>query len=382
LPLPRAYNEAVCLERVYMGEQIERLIITEEIKNSALSFIDAIEQTEIPFTFPVIGDFIIDKYRYCKTERKNLEHDGLIHDLVDASHYYGGASNVANIIGTFSTPNIQTLFYSGCGRADVDYLRRIELNNPKTFKLLLYEDISYERVLPVKTRYISQSRSEYLFRVDSEPTKTEFPHFNSMVYKAMLEDLREINTNSLFISDYNKGFISDELLTAIRGMRSFTRIYCNIRPKKIFKYIGYMYLLSFNKTEFIQAYDEVFNSSIDVISLDDILAFKDYVKVKNLIITFGSNGYIFCGEHLCCIKVDSFKNLSIGSKNIIGAGDMVSAAFAFFDSINYNFFLDKYGKDVILYLVNCAAFLKVYTGDYTISFDLLKSYINGKLCLF
>lgn len=143
-----------------------------------------------------------------------------------------------------------------------------------------------------------------------------------------------------------------------------------------------MHALSFNKTEFIQTYDILFEEAIDIISLDNVKRMQDALHVPNIIITFSGNGFIWCGDEDCCIKVDPIRNLSTNSKNIIGAGDMVSAAFAYFHAMNFNFFLAKYKIPVILHLVNVAAFLKVYTGEYTVTFDLLKSYLNGNLCLF
>ncbi len=368
-----------------MNGNIKRLEVTSDIKMMALSFIKSIEMLNDSFVFPVIGDFIIDRYRYCKVERKNLEHDSLIHDLVDSSYFYGGAANVANIIGTFSNGSVnkRVEFFFGCGKNDPTYLQKVNLYAPNTFNINYYCDYQYEKVIPVKSRYIGLNRNEYLFRVDSEPSRSEFPAFSLDVVSSIASDIGTLGADVLFISDYNKGFISDQLLDYIDKYTNISRKYCNIRPKRIKKYINRMYLLSFNKTEFIQAYDILFNEALDVISIDNIIRFKNNIGVPNIIITFGSNGFIFCGERDCCTKVDAPKNLSVGgSKNIIGAGDMIGASFAFFDAMNFHFFLENWDIDVILYLVNCSAFLKVYTGDYTVSFDLLKSYINGNLLLF
>lgn len=367
-----------------MNGKIKRLEVNTDLKMMALSFIEAIERLESPFVFPVIGDFIVDRYRYCKVERKNLEHDSLIHDLMDASCFYGGAANVANILGTFSRGSINKRvdFFLGCGKNDPRYLQRINLFDPETFRLNVYCDPVYEKVIPVKTRYIGLNRNEYLFRVDSEPTRSEFTALSDDVVYHMSEDIGRLDSDVLFISDYNKGFISEQFLEYLDDNSNVKHRYCNIRPKRVTKYINRMHLLSFNKTEFIQAYEVLFDELLDVIAVDNILRLKDKLGVPNVIITFGSNGFIFCGEHDCCTKVDAPKNLSVGSKNIIGAGDMISASFAFFDAMNFHFFLENWEISAILYLVNCSAFLKVYTGDYTVSFDLLKSYINGNLLLF
>lgn len=363
----------------------KQLKITDDLKNSALKFINEIKENDSNFIFPVVGDFIVDKYRWCKVERKNLEHDSLIYDLVDSSCYFGGAANVANIIGTFSMSSVNksVIFYLGCGKDDPSYLKRVMLLNPDTFSVKMYVDSSYCRVVPVKTRYIGINRNEYLCRVDSEPTRQQFPKISDCIAANIANDINLIDSNVIFISDYNKGSISEELLEFISRDTKIKYSYCNIRPKKITKYIGKMSMLSFNKTEFIQTHQIIFgsNPNMDMISLESIHKLQNELDVEQMIITFGSSGFIYCGKNEC-YEVQSPKNLSTGSKNIIGAGDMVSASFAFFDYMNFNIFQKKYKKSVILYLVNCCAFLKVYTGEYTVPFDLLKSYISGKLMLF
>lgn len=368
-----------------MSEKIKRLEVDNDLKKMALKFLDDIENNQDDFVFPVIGDFIVDRYKFCKVERKNLEHDSLILDLVDSSCYYGGASNVANILGTFSkcSMNKKVNFYLGCGKEDPIYLQRVNLFNPSTFELSIYCDQQYGRVIPIKTRLIGINRNEYLSRIDNEPTRSAFPKLSDDIALHIGQDINKLYSNVIFISDYNKGFISPELLdTVYSGEVGDIKAFCNIRPKRIKHYIGRMHALSFNKTEFIQTYDILFEENLDIISLDNVKRLKDTLQVDNILITFGGNGFIYCGEHDCCVKVDPFRNLSTNSKNIIGAGDMVSAAFAFFSSMNFHFFLAKHDIRVILHLVNCSAFLKVYTGEYTVNFDLLKSYLNGNLCLF
>jgi bifunctional ADP-heptose synthase (sugar kinase/adenylyltransferase) len=358
--------------------------ITEETKKQAIQFINEIVASDNSIFIPIIGDFVIDKYAYCNLERKNLEHDSLILDLVETTSHYGGAANVSNIVGTFasSIKNAKIEHYIGAGYGDHESLDESKLVYPQTFMLRIYYDKSIQRkIIPVKTRYISLVRNEYLHRVDVEPTKKEFHKFDDTISYLMATNIKERNPNNIIFSDYNKGFISEQLLTYIDDMCDIENRYCNIRPKKIKNYINRATFLSFNKTEFILAYDVLFNNSIDIISTDDIIRFKDEVGIAMIIITFGQNGFIFCDYDNVCINVQPIKGLAVGSKNIIGAGDMITSAFTFFDIANREILSSKYSIDVILYLVNCCAFLKVYTGEYTVTFDLLQKYIEGKLFL-
>ena len=374
-----------------MNGKLRKLEVSTDIKTKSMGFLSDISDSTIPFIYPVIGDFVIDRYAFCKVERKNLEHDSLILDLVDTSHNYGGASNVANILGTFCScsNNKSVEFIFGCGSKDIEYLNRISLSVPNVFKIAPVTDSLYVRVIPLKTRYIGTNRGEYLFRVDAEPSRDTFPCFTSEVDNIITDNLFNINTNTIFISDYNKGFISKNLIQSLDDISHIKYRYCNLRPKKVVEYINLlkrkhrMHLLSFNKTEFIEVYDLLFDEKLDIVSYDDIQKLQEQISAKNLIITFGAGGFIYHDiDKDFNIKVDSIKSLSVGSKNIIGAGDMVSASFTFFDSMNRDVFIGKYDIDVILYLVNCCAFLKVCTGEYTVSFDLLRSYISGNLCLF
>lgn len=358
--------------------------ITEETKKLAIQFIDNIVSSDNSLFLPVVGDFVIDKYAYCQLERKNLEHDSLILDLVETTSHYGGAANVANIVGTFanSIKNCSVEHFIGLGYGDNESLNDSNLTYPPTFMLRRYYDKSIQRkVIPIKTRYISVVRNEYLHRVDIEPTKKDFKNFDDTISYMIADNIKEKNPNNIIFSDYNKGFISEKLLDYIDNMCTIENRYCNIRPKKIKNYINRATFLSFNKIEFIQAYDVLFNNTIDIISTDDIIRFKDEVGIAMIIITFGQNGFIFCDYDNVCINVHPIKGLSVGSKNVIGAGDMITSAFTFFDIANREFLSNKYPIDVILYIVNCCAFLKVYTGEYTVTFDLLQKYIEGKLFL-
>lgn len=205
-----------------MSEKIKRLEVDNDLKKMALKFLDDIENNQDPFIFPVVGDFIIDQYRFCKVERKNLEHDSLIYDLVDSSCAYGGAANVANILGTFSksSANKSVKFFFGCGKEDPYHLQRVNLFNPSTFKLQLYCDQNYHKVIPIKTRYIGTNRNEYLCRVDDEPTREEFPSISEDIAVHIGKDINSLQSEVLFISDYNKGFISSEMLDTIHGCGS------------------------------------------------------------------------------------------------------------------------------------------------------------------
>lgn len=363
-------------------EKIRKLNPKIQSDKESLSFIRDITAIKNSFIFPVIGDFIIDRYQYCKAERKNLEHHGIIYDLAESSSFYGGASNVASIMGCFSSSveNMNVVFISGCGSGDVDFIEFVGLNNQPDFTLLLSVDISYDKVIPLKTRYIELKRGEYLCRVDREPTRKEFPCFNDIIYEDIIENIKKTNSDSATLSDYNKGFISDSLVSEI--IKNIKYLYCNIRPKKLYLYENkHIHFMSFNQSEFIESYNIILDDQLDVISVDDIHTLKESVGINNILITFGSQGFIFCSDNEC-IKVDALKSLGVSTKNIIGAGDFVMTAFAFFDFINRTFLNSNYSVDSLLELVNISAFLKVYTGNYTVPLEKIESYINGNLCLF
>ena len=269
----------------------------------------------------------------------------------------------------------------GCGENDIKVLKRHGMLDPETFSLKTYVDSTYYEVIPVKTRYISTNRDEYLHRVDVEPNRAVFPKFENKISLKMTKDICDMTGDSIFISDYNKGFISNEFLDMLNDNCDIRYRYSNIRPKKIKNYVGKVSFLSFNKIEFLQSYNTIFNLQEEMISDDMLISFKNHMGIDSMIITFGHHGFIYYDSDNRCIKIEPFKNLNIGSKNIIGAGDMVSASFSFFDTMNRKLFDNKYKMDIILYIVNCCAFLKVYTGEYTVSLDLLLKYIEGKLFL-
>lgn len=364
---------------------IQTLSDKRSIRLKSLEFIDKLRGVKsIPFLFPIVGDFIIDRYNLCRVERKNLEHSSLIYDHIDSSFYYGGATNVANIIGEFSKDidGMVVRFYSGLGQKDPYIISRYGLDIPHNFQLCTNIDNGYTgRAVPVKTRFIDVLRKEYLARVDREPNKEEFSGFSNYLDRKLLNGIFTSQSESIFISDYNKRFLSEMMISELIFACSDRNIYCNIRPNLIERYrSNNIKLISFNQHEFLRSYEIIFKKSLDIISTDNIKEFKNEVGTKELIITFGSRGFMHCSNG-SIIHIEPIKSLDVGSKNIIGAGDMISASYAFFDTMNRKFFLDKYELPVILDLVNVSSFLKVYTGNYTISLEMVEDYMNGKLAL-
>lgn len=163
----------------------------------------------------IVGDVMIDRYQMGKVSRISPEAPVPVVHLQQSEDRLGGAANVAlNIHALGANPILCSVV--GCdddGARFIDLLSKQGLSSRGIFR-------STERMTTVKTRVIAQN--QHLLRVDQEMTQdlsiTEASAFLKQVREIL--DSREIHL--ILFQDYNKGVlsqyvISDLLLEAIRN---------------------------------------------------------------------------------------------------------------------------------------------------------------------
>ena len=195
--------------------------------------------------------------------------------------------------------------------------------NIESFGIEVYMITNQETI--TKTRYIDEKYNQQILRVDNEPD-----------LKPMEYDLPDEHFDALVISDYDKGFLSNE---------------------KVFELVEW-----FNGPVFIDSKKTKLPKESCFVKINDLEFSKLDNPADNLIITRGSKGAEYQGELYPGEKVDIF--------DAVGAGDTFLSALVYF-------YL-KYGKieEAIPYANKAAAIAVSNFGTYI----LTKEDVNEILC--
>ena len=195
--------------------------------------------------------------------------------------------------------------------------------NIESFGIEVYMITNQETI--TKTRYIDEKYNQQILRVDNEPD-----------LKPMEYDLPDEHFDALVISDYDKGFLSNE---------------------KVFELVEW-----FDGPVFIDSKKTKLPKESCFVKINDLEFSKLDNPADNLIITRGSKGAEYQGELYPGEKVDIF--------DAVGAGDTFLSALVYF-------YL-KYGKieEAIPYANKAAAIAVSNFGTYI----LTKEDVNEILC--
>tara|TARA_B100000519_G_scaffold82165_1_gene70883 strand:- start:684 stop:1433 length:750 start_codon:yes stop_codon:yes gene_type:complete len=195
--------------------------------------------------------------------------------------------------------------------------------NIESFGIEVYMITNQETI--TKTRYIDEKYNQQILRVDNEPD-----------LKPMEYDLPDGHFDALVISDYDKGFLSNE---------------------KVFELVEW-----FDGPVFIDSKKTKLPKESCFVKINDLEFSKLDNPADNLIITRGSKGAEYQGKLYPGEKVDIF--------DAVGAGDTFLSAMVYF-------YL-KYGKieEAIPYANKAAAIAVSNFGTYI----LTKEDVNEILC--
>ena len=202
----------------------------------------------------LLGDSCIDKFVYCKCERLCPEAPVPLLDIIKSTTNKGMAGNV-----------FKNLLALGC---EVEF----------------HTNINYKKV--VKTRYVDQKTNHMFNRIDTKAKSNST--FNDIV-----SDINLDNYSAVVISDYNKGFITEEDIKYISQQHPITFL---DTKKHLGKWAEEVKFIKINRAEYELSRDTLTR------------------KLKNNIITtLGSGGAIY--------KDKQYDVKDVEVKDLSGAGD-------------------------------------------------------------
>lgn len=259
----------------------------------------------------VVGDVMLDRYFWGSVHRVSPEAPVPVVDIDDESFHLGGAANVAtNLLGLGVTPVL-------CGVVGDDTSGRLmrELCKEAGFSA---EGIVQEAGRPttVKTRVIGNNQQ--IVRLDREIRTHVMPD----VCVRVMEVLRShANLKAIILEDYNKGFLSPELICAVMRVSQDLSIPVLVDPKHrhFFDFVGCT-LFKPNRKEASDALGMGLQSDMDI--RDAGATLLDRLQCDNVLITLGSEGMMLFERSG---DVSSVPTLAKNVADVSGAGDTVIA---------------------------------------------------------
>ena len=304
----------------------------------------------------VIGDVMLDRYFWGNVSRISPEAPVPIVNVKKTSLVLGGAANVAaNVAGLGAKP----LLVGICGNdaeSDVldDLLQKVEIQS----HLIRLEN----RQTTVKTRIVAHN--QHVARIDQETTDFISEVEAERVFEQIFGYLDKISI--VVISDYAKGFLTDDLLahliTTCREKK--VKIIVDPKGKNFAKYKG-ANVLTPNRKEAAEAANLDENETNLIEKAGELILSE--VESEALLITQGEKGMSLLQRDGKSFELEA---LARNVYDVTGAGDTVIASFAVAVGAGASFF--EAAK-----IANIAAGLVVgEVGTTAVSLEILEKAIE------
>ena len=233
----------------------------------------------------VIGDTIIDENINLKVLGLSLESPTFKTQIIDKKSFFGGASNVAKYLCKFGV--------------EVDFITCMSKESELKFKK------KYSINIINLNHLIENKKSRfYIHRGDSSYKHLQINNVNSAVEIDFPKYFDLKKYDSIAISDYRCGVVTDEVVSTVENSNSKTFGACQLSDKesRLNKFINFDYIIC-NEIES-----------------------KTILRRKNVIITKGNKGSELNGVSEDAFHVDNIKTT-------IGAGDCFYAAYLAYEDL-------------------------------------------------
>lgn len=263
----------------------------------------------------VIGDAMLDRYIYGRVDRISPEAPVPVLSHQYAETKAGGAANVALNLAAW-----------GC-KTSLIGLTGNDPNAQILGDLLLSQGINHHffksngRPTTIKTRVVASSH--HLLRIDEESVAylTEQEEADALEY--VLKTLRAEKPDLIVLEDYNKGFLTEKIITSVIGLARQLGVFIAVDPKdKNFFCYHDVDLFKPNLREAGQAV----RRRLTVGELKSVCeGWQKEMDIRTIAITLGSQGIYLHhdGQHVHCMP-----DRSIDVVDVCGAGDAVICSLA------------------------------------------------------
>lgn len=274
----------------------------------------------------VLGDLIIDRYIHCQAVGMSQEDSSLVYKPVSENTYLGGAGIVAAHAKSF-VENVD--FFTVIGKDEYAKVAKSLMKKYDLSENYLIVDDSRNTI--VKNRYIQDKKS--VFRLSEyQQFDLEKKLFNSLLNKLS----RMIKKYDLIIiSDFNYGFVTDELINFIKLEKSKNSIIsADCQSSSQFGNI-----LKFNSIDIIkpteyEARSALLDNNSGLIELCNKISNK--TDVKNIIMSLGGDGLVIYNNSSNNVSTEQINALNQQPLNISGAGDSLLVLLSIYFSLTKN----------------------------------------------
>ncbi len=263
----------------------------------------------------VIGDVMLDTYLWGHVERISPEAPVPVVSLDKREYRIGGAGNVAINLASLGA---EVSVFSVIGQDDEGNILKELLEK----KGIHTGDISRSetRITTNKARIIS--RNQQMMRLDSETTRDLSPEDEDRIVQRIENYLSQKRPQVIIFEDYNKGVLTERLITEVIALCKKQQILTAVDPKKkhFFLYKG-VDIFKPNLKEVREGLNLLLNE-INLPALQHIhQLLTDKLKHRISFITLSEKGVFYQEEKLAKIIPSYVRSIA----DVSGAGDTVIA---------------------------------------------------------
>ncbi len=265
-------------------------------------------------TIAVIGDIMLDRFFWGSVSRISPEAPVPVVDVEKESFHLGGAANVANNLNSLG---LHPILYGVIGEDDSGE-KFINIANEMGIDTKgLYRDKN--RPTTVKTRIIGNN--QHLVRLDREQRTMISQEAEQSIINSITA---EKNLSGIVFGDYDKGTISEKLISTIIQFANKNNIPVYVDPKfkNFFNYKNSTFFKP-NKKEASQALNMQIENDDDIIKIG--LKLLDMLNAQNILLTLGSKGMILFESNGDILTVPT---IARSIADVSGAGDTAIATLS------------------------------------------------------
>lgn len=263
----------------------------------------------------VIGDVMLDTYWWGKVDRISPEAPVPVVAVTKREQRIGGAGNVAlNLVSLGAHVNVLTLLGKD---DDGEQLTTLFKQNNIGAKYIV---TSTDRITTNKIRIIS--RNQHMMRLDAEMQTDITQNDEEKLLYAFEEYIAAESPDIVILEDYNKGVLTQTVVTKIISLCKQHHILTAVDPKRknFFSYVG-VDIFKPNLKEAVEG----LNIRTDVVNLsllkDIHLLLQEKLKHKISFITLSEKGVFYNDNNSSSLIPTHIRSIA----DVSGAGDTVIA---------------------------------------------------------
>lgn len=266
----------------------------------------------------IIGDIMMDSYVWGKINRVSPEAPVPVVQVTKKENRLGGAANVAlNVQSLGANPIICAVIGNDPEGSDlINLMDKARLSKEGIITIK-------SRQTTVKTRIIAHN--QHIVRVDSE-TDTEIPEDSVTLVKERIADIiRDRKIDAIIFEDYDKGLISEDLITFTVSLANQKNIITVVDPKKR-NFLFYKDVTLFKPN--LKELREGLKTEVDPYSMTQVEStvalLREKLNAKTIMLTLSEHGVFISNSN-------EHKHIPAHVRTIAdvsGAGDTVIATVA------------------------------------------------------